>query len=190
MKFHITSILHLLRCNPGDLKGWDLSGRAARFSFLLLFVVLPVYLLTLDTLARPYLKGVPLPATLAILSADYLLQWVTFPLAVALLLTLTRLSYESFPAFVIITNLLGALGAFALVPLLLLFRAGILPEDLLYGLMSVFFMLVGILLSRWAMVLFDTGFGFAVIVFLISNLTSQLISLTTLELLKLYQNPP
>jgi hypothetical protein len=189
MKFHIASTLRLLRCNPDDLKGWDVSGRAARLSFLLLFLVLPVYFLTLDSLARPHLQGVPPLAAWGILGADYLLQWVAFPLAVALLLDLTRLSKKSFPAFVIVTNLLGTFGAFVLVPLLLLFRFGVLSEDLLYAIMSLFFMVMAILLSRWAMLLFETGLGFAVIVFLISNLTSQLISLTTLELLKLYQNP-
>jgi hypothetical protein len=186
MQSYFARILHLLRCNPKDLAAWDMSGAAAKRSFLLMLPVLPVYFLSFDTLARDHFAALPLFTLMPLLGADYVLEWVTFPLAIALLLRLIRMKRAPFPAFVIITNHLSVLNASALIPLLLLARFNIVSEDMFYGLMNILFMVTGILISRWAMLLWETSLGFAALVFLANSLTSQFVGLTTLTLLKNY----
>jgi hypothetical protein len=180
-------ILRLLRCRPDDLANWDTGVDAARRSFLLMLVVLPVYAYAFTVLTTGEMDSIPFTVIFPLLGSDYILQWTAFPLMIAVLLKLAGMEKQNFPAFVIVTNGLSTFSAYAILPLLVLFQLGLMGEETLYLLMNLLFLIVSLVISRWAMLLFETGFGFALAVFMLNGFISQAISGVTMTLLQNYK---
>lgn len=180
----LRTALRLLRVRMDDLRGLDISGAGARRSFLLMLLALPIYGITVFTLAKEDLEGVPLAKTLLLLATDFSLQWTLFPFSVYTLLRITRHPLAPFPAFVVVNNWLSMLGAFAALPLLLIYHSNVLNDAVIYTLMDAIFFAFSFSISLWATRLFQAGFAFGAVVFITSILLSQGISLTTVGLLK------
>lgn len=182
----LTGAFSLLRVRPELLAMLDDSPTAARRSFLLMLPVLPIYIFSIYCLADDSMARIPFGTLLPVLAADYVLQWVLFPMLVAGVITLAGMNRMPFRAFVIITNALSCLSAFLILPLLFLFYVKAVSEETLFMLLTAIFMVISLTVSRWAILLFKGGMGFGVIIFMLSSFSGQSISLATMELLRHY----
>lgn len=177
---------HLLRMQGRSLVGLDTGPEAARRSFTLMLFMLPVYLFSVDTLADAELRAAPLHVLAPVLITDYVLQWVMFPMLIIGLAMMARMPLATFPAFVIVNNCLASLSSILALPLLILYRMKALSEDAFFIAMTILFLSLSVILSRWASLLFKAGIGFGVVVFLLSSFSGQSISMMTMEILRKY----
>lgn len=185
--FHVLATsFRLLRMRKQDARLISTSTKAAKWSFFLMLLVLPVYFFSIHTLADEDILSVPFAVLLPVLATDYVLQWVFFPVLMAGLLMMARMPLKAFPSFIIVNNSFAALSSLIAMPILALFHLGFISEDTLYILLTVFFLSMSFVLSRWASFLFKAGLGFGMVVFMLSSFSSQFISMATVEILKRY----
>lgn len=185
-KANITKIAKLFRCRFDDLASWNLSPAAARRSFLLMILVLPVYIFTITLLAEDDFKDYALEILTPLLASDYILQWVLFPLTVLGVMRLIRLPENGFPAFTIITNHVSAMGMMTVAGLAIIYSQHLLDEVTFAGLVALIYIIANVVISIWSYILLNKHMGFAILVFVLNSFISKAISITTLTILKNY----